>query len=565
MSLTRRPTPRTPVGRRVAARGFRDRFAGLTRQSLPREVVAGITLLAIAIPEQLATSRLAGVPAFLAMIAFIAGTLAFLALGANPIMSVGADSTIAPLFAVALAHLAATGSPIYIELVAMTAVVTGLLVAAIGLLRLGWMADLLSRPIITGFMGGIGLIIIVHQLPDALGIPGGGESLVGRLHVIASQLGQVHGWPLALALGTVLVMVIGDHVNARLPWALVAVVAAVVLTAALSLSHHGVAELGTVVAGAPVWRLRWLSLHQWGQVVTIALTLMVVVISQSAMTSRVSSEEIGAGEDLSRDFVGVGAANVAAGLLGSFPVDASPPRTLVVGMAGGRTRLAGLVAGLGMLVLTPFAAFAHVIPLPVLAGVLFFIAGRLIKVRQLGAMWRAGRSELAVAVASALGVLLLGVELGLAIAVGLAILLRTWRSARPRMLELGRRAGTTSWEPLNRAGVEPVPGVLAVLFDESLYFANAGAFRLELHRLLGTDGPDRHVVVDAVAMSEIDYSALVMLADVVRDLAAGGNNLVVARANDAVRRQLTVAGPPLSALALYESVDDAVAAVAGAA
>ena len=564
MSWTRRPTPRTPVGRRVAARGIRDLFAGLTRKSLPREVAAGVTLLAIAIPEQLATSRLAGVPAFLAMIAFIAGTMAFLALGANPIMSVGADSTIAPLFAVALAHLAATGSPVYLELVAMTAVVTGLLVAAIGLLRLGWMADLLSRPIITGFMGGIGLIIIVHQLPDALGIPGGGASLGGRLHVIVTQLGQVRGWPLALSLGTVLVMVVGERLNARLPWALVAVVAAVVLTAALSLSHQGVAELGTVVAGAPVWRLRWLSLHQWGQVVTIALTLMVVVISQSAMTSRVSSEEIGAGEDLSRDFIGVGAANVAAGLLGSFPVDASPPRTLVVGLAGGRTRLAGLVAGLGMLVLAPFATFAHVIPLPVLAGVLFFIAGRLIKVRQLGAIWRAGRSELAVALASALGVLLLGVELGLAVAVGLAILARTWRSARPRMFELGRRAGTTSWEPLDRAGVEPVPGVLAVLFDESLYFANAGAFRLELHRLLGTDGPGRHVVVDAVAMAEIDYSALVMLADLVRDLAADGTDLVVARASDAVRHQLAEAGPPLAALALYESVDDAAAAVSGA-
>ncbi len=561
MSLTRRPTPRTPVGRRVATRGIRGLFAGLTRKTLPREVVAGITLLAIAIPEQLATSRLAGVPAFLAMIAFISGTVVFLTFGANPVMSVGADSTIAPLFAVALAHLATTGSPAYIELVAMTAVVTGVLVAAVGLLRLGWMADLLSRPIITGFMGGIGLIIMVHQLPDALGIPGGGESLGGRLHVIFSQLGQVQGWPLALSLGTLLVMVLGERLNARLPWALVAVVVAVVLTAVLSLSHHGVAELGTVVSGPPVWRLRWLSLHQWGQVVTIALTLMVVVISQSAMTSRISSEEIGAGEDLSRDFVGVGAANVAAGLLGAFPVDASPPRTLVVAMAGGRTRMAGLVAGIGMLILTPFAALAHMIPLPVLAGVLFFVAGRLIKVRQLGAMWRAGWGELAVAVASALGVLLLGVELGLGIAVGLAILLRTWRSARPRMVELGRRAGTTSWEPLDRAGVEPVPGVLAVLFDETLYFANAGAFRLELHHLLGADGPGRHVVLDAVAMSEIDYSALVMLADVVRDLATDGVGLVVARANDGVRHQLTEAGPPLSALQLYESVDEAAAAV----
>ncbi len=557
MSLTRRPTPRTPVGRRVAARGLRDLFSGVSRATLPREVVAGITLLAIAIPEQLATSRLAGVPAFLAMIAFIAGTLAFVALGSNPIMSVGADSTIAPLFAVALGHLAATGSPAYLELVATAAVLTGILVGVVGLLRLGWMADLLSRPIITGFMGGIGLIIMVHQLPDALGVPGGGASLFGRLHVIATQLSQVHAWPLALAVGTIIVMVVGERVNPRLPWALAAVVGAIVLTAALSLSHHGVAELGTVVAGTPVWRLRWLTLSQWGSVVTIALTLAVVVISQSAMTSRVSSDEIGAGEDLSRDFVGVGASNVLAGLLGSFPVDASPPRTMVVALAGGRTRMVGLVAGLGMLILTPFASYAHLIPLPVLAGVLFFVAGRLIKVRQLGAIARAGRGELAVAIASALGVLLLGVELGLAVAVGLAIVLRTWRSARPRMIELGRREGTTSWEPLGREGVAAVAGVVVALFDETLYFANAGVFRIELHRLLAAHPESHHVVLDAVAMSEIDYTALVTLADVVRDLTAEGTSLVIARANDAVRHQLSAAGGPLAALTLYESVDAA--------
>lgn len=521
-------------------------------------MLAGITLLAIAIPEQLATSQLAGVPAFLAMIAFIAATLAFTLVGSNPIVSVGADSTIAPLFAVAMAHLAVTGSAQYLTLVATTAIVTGLLVAAVGLLRLGWMADFLSAPIITGFMAGIGVIIVVHQLPKALGVAGGGETVGGRLGAVGGQLSHVQGWPVALALGTVVLMVIGERVNPRWPTALVAVVAATALTAALALAHHGVGELGSVIAGAPTWRLRWLSVHQWGAVVTTSLTLAIVVISQSAMTSRVSADEIGVAEDLNRDFVGVGAANVVAGLLGTFPVDASPARTTVTRLAGGRTRLPGLVAALAALALSPLAFYAHQIPLAVLAGVLFFIAARLIKVRQFRAIWRSSRAEFTVAMVSAVGVIVLGVELGLAIAVALAILLRTWHSARARLTELGRRRGTTSWEPIDHHAVAHVDHVLAVFFGEALYFANAGVFRRELHDLLAKNPTTKHVVIDAVAMADIDYTGLQALSEIVADLDAEGVEVLVARANDSVRRRLRSAlDTRVSELALFDSVDAA--------
>ena len=167
---------RVPVGGRRPARGWRETFLGVTHVNAGAQVLAGVTLLAIAIPEQLATSRLAGVPAYTAMIAFIVATLVFVVAGSNPIMSVGADSTIAPLFAAVLLRLAPMSSTLYLELVAMTAVITGLVVMAVGLLRLGWIADFLSLPIVTGFLCGIGVIIIVHQLPSALGVPSGGTT-----------------------------------------------------------------------------------------------------------------------------------------------------------------------------------------------------------------------------------------------------------------------------------------------------------------------------------------------------------------------------------------------------
>src|SRR5579872_4778215 len=173
--------PRVKVSERVPARGLGQMLVGLTRANMAGEILAGVTLLAIAIPEQLATSQLAGVPAFTALIAFIAAGAAFLVLGSNPILSVGADSTIAPLFAVALVRLAAPSSSSYLSLLAATAVVTGVLVAAVGALRLGWLADFLSLPIVGGFMAGIGVIIVVHQLPRVFGVASGGESVASRL------------------------------------------------------------------------------------------------------------------------------------------------------------------------------------------------------------------------------------------------------------------------------------------------------------------------------------------------------------------------------------------------
>src|SRR6202142_1533512 len=215
-------TERTPIAQRRVLDGLNHIFAGLTRKNFPGQFLAGVTLLAIAIPEQLATSQLAGVPAFTAMIAFIAASLVFFFIGSNPIVSVGADSTIAPLFAVALLRLAPASSAEYMELVAATAVVAGLIIMTIGLLKLGWLAEFLSLPIVVGFLGGIGVIIITHQLPRVLGVPSGGESFVQRIAWISHQFANVSGWSVAIALGTLTFMVVGEKFNAKLPWALVA-------------------------------------------------------------------------------------------------------------------------------------------------------------------------------------------------------------------------------------------------------------------------------------------------------------------------------------------------------
>ena len=558
-------TNRTPIAQRRDTRGLNQIFAGLTRANFPGQFLAGITLLAIAIPEQLATSQLAGVPAFTAMIAFITASLVFFVIGSNPIVSVGADSTIAPLFAVALLRLAPASSPEYMELVAATAVVAGIIVMGIGLLKLGWLADFLSLPIVAGFMAGIGVIIIIHQLPRVLGVPSGGESFISRLQWISHQFGHVSTWSIIIAVGTLVVMVVGEKINAKLPWALAAVLAATILTAVGSLASRGVEQLGTVNAGLPTWRLHWLSGSQWGVVCTTALTLVVVILSQSAATCRTTADDLAIADNISRDFVGIGLANVACGLVGAFPVNASPARTTVTKLAGGRTKLVLLVAGVGALVLSPFAKFAHMIPLAALAGVLLFVGGRLIKVAQFRKILASSRWEFALALISALGVIFIGVEQGLGIAVGLAILDQTWRSARPRMVELGRRTGTTSWEPKEEEGVERVDHILALLFGEELFFANAGIFRREIHDVLTKVPETQHVIVDAVAIADIDYTGVIALSQVVADLSEDKISFSFSRANDTVKERLKKStNAAIKSIALYDSTDDAAVAAEAA-
>jgi SulP family sulfate permease len=528
-------------------------------------MLAGVTLLAIAIPEQLATSQLAGVPAFVAMIAFITATLVFVVFGSNPIVSVGADSTIAPLFAVVLVRFAPVSTPLYMELVAATAVITGIAVLAVGLFRLGWIADFLSVPIVTGFLCGIGVIIIVHQLPSALGIASGGTSIVQRLHTDFSQLAHVSAWSIAIALGTLAVLVVGEKVNARVPWALGAIAVAIVLAVAFNLVHHGVTELGSVHVGPPEWHLRWLTTGQWGVVLTTSVTLVIVILSQTAATSRTAADELGVDANLSRDFVGVGLANVAAGLVGAFPVDASPARTTVSRLAGGSTKLVGLTAAVIAIALSPLGSYAHTIPLAALAGVLVFIGARLIKVGVMARVWRSSRTEFLFALISALGVVFVGVEQGIAIAVGLAILDQTWRSARPHMIVLGRREGTTSWEPLSDDGVAIVDHTLVVFFDNDLFFANAGIFRREVHDVFAKYPATRHFVIDGAAMAEIDFTGMTILSQVVGDFQKDGITLSFARVNERVKAELAKSfDPAIRALSTYGSVDAAVVALSPA-
>ena len=266
--------------------GYKSSFAGA-------DALAAVTLLAIAVPEQLATSRLAGMPPISAFYAFIAGTVLFAILGSNPQMSVGADSTIAPLFAVGIAHLASTDSARYVDLVGILAVTVGVIVALVGLLRLGWIANFLSAPIITGFLGGVAVIIVVHQLPDLLGLSSISGSTLHRLRVVAERLDQTNSWALAIGVVTFVVVAAARRVDRKLPGALVALIGSTIVVGVLGLHSHGVAVLGSFAHGAPRFGLVVLSWSALGSVVPVAAVVALVVLSQSAATTRAFADQGG--------------------------------------------------------------------------------------------------------------------------------------------------------------------------------------------------------------------------------------------------------------------------------
>ena len=383
----------------------------------------------------------------------------------------------------------------------------GLMVMLVSILRLGWIAEFLSTPIVTGFLSGVAVIIIIHQLPDLLGLPPGTGSNAHRFGAVLTNLGEVNGWTLAIGLGVLVVMFACARVSRRIPGGLIGLVGSTALVAALDLQAHGVAVLGTVHSGAPHIGLTGLSWSTLGSLAPLAAVVALVVVTQTAATTRAFAEQGGYDVDAGRDFFGVGAGSVVAGLVGSFPVDASPPRTGAVVTAGGRSQAGALGAALVIVLLIPFANVLEDVPLTTLAAVLIYVAIRLFKPADLRAIARFDPFEFGLTAVTLLAVVFIGVEQGIGVAVGLAILDRIRLSARPQLHVLGRLPGTTSWAPLSaEPAAAELPGVLVVLFATPLWYANAVHFRDEVVGAMGRKPGTRILVLDALGMSDVDFT-----------------------------------------------------------
>ena len=539
-------------------------FAGWRIGDLGVDAVAGVTLAAIAIPEQMATARLAGFEAQIGFLALIAGAVGFAAFGASRLLSVGADSTIAPIFAGALALLATSGSPHYAADAALLALGVGVILAFAGVFRLGFVADLLSIPVTTGFLVGIAGHIVVSQAPGLLGLQAPQGVLVAQVAALAAGLGATNFASLAIGLGVLAIMLASERVNPRLPGALIGLGLATALVVALGLESRGVSTLGAMAGATPKFALPDVALNDFLQIAPLALIVAIVVMVQTAATTRSFVSDPARGPDVNRDFVGLGAANLLAGLIGAFPVDASPPRTAVVSETGGVSQLGALVCAALALALSAFGAglIAHV-PHAALAGVLLFVAQRIVRVSTILDVWRRSGAEFALIVATMLAILVLPIQQGVAIGIILSLMHGVWTTTRARTVEFERIPGTSIWWPksaLERG--ETVPGVRVVALQAPLSFLNAYEFQQAIQAL--PESGIRLIVIEANAIVEIDYTGAKILGEVVERLRAAGVDVAFARL-ESVRAQQSFARQGLETLVgrdhLFHSVEEAVAAL----
>ena len=497
---------------------------------LTSDLIAGLTLAAIAIPEQMATARLGGFEPQIGFFAFMAGSVGFAMLGSNRFLSCGADSTITPIFAGGLAALAAAGSPDYAAHAIALALLVGAMLMASGIFRLGGIANLLSVPVTVGFLAGISVHILVSQLPGVLGIASPTGPTLDRIGVIATHLGQANLTTICIGFGVLAAVLISETISAKIPGALIGLVAATLAVIAAGLEARGVKVVGTVPASLPAPTFPDMAPEQWVRLVPLAFVIAVVVMVQTAATTRSFPSDPDKPADVDRDFLGAGAGSILAGIFGAFPVNASPPRTGIVAETGGKSQVAGLAAAAIVLALLAFGTgLLKRVPDAALGGILLFVALRIIRVKQIATIYRQSPAEFLLILATSALIIVLPIQQGAALAIILSLLHGIWSTTRAKLVHFDRVPGTTIWWPATpHTDGERVEGVAVVGLQAPLSFLNAPGFRSEVGGVVTTSKP-KLVVIEASGMVEIDFTAAQVLLDIFRDCHEQQVTVAVAR------------------------------------
>jgi high affinity sulfate transporter 1 len=500
--------------------------------------VAGLTLAALAIPEVLGYAKIAGMPVVTGLYTMLVPLVLFAVVGSSRHLVVGADSATAAMLAAGLGGLAVAGSSRYVALAGTVALLAGGLLILARIVRLGFLANFLSRTVLVGFLTGVGVQVAIGQLPDMLGVHVAGGNMIAKLASLVRALPRVHPLTCVVSLA-VIVVVLGLRMLARrIPGALIVVVVAIVVSRVTDLAGHGIAILGDVPSGLPRLGVPALAWSDLVAVLPIAASMFVVILAQSSATSRAYASRYGEVVDDDLDLVGLGAANVAAAFTGAFVVNGSPTKTEIVDSAGGRSQWSQLVTGgvvLSALFLTGPLAY---LPLCVLAAVVFLIGAELVNIAGMRRIVAVRGSEFTVALVTATAVVVLGVEQGIVVAVVASIVDHLRHSYNPHSTVL-RKSPEGHWRPVPvAAGERTVAGLVIYRFGSSLYFANAYRVPADVALLTGQGEHVGWFCLDAAAIGDVDYSAAAVLSRVQSQLAASGTRLVLANVIDPVRTQL---------------------------
>jgi high affinity sulfate transporter 1 len=512
---------------------------------LRSDLVAGIVLCTLLVPQGMAYAELAGLPPITGLYTSILCLIGYAVFGPSRILVLGPDSSLGPMIAATiLPILGSNGNPEQaIALASILALIVGAIMIIAGIAKLGFVADLLSKPTQIGYMNGLALTILIGQLPKLFGFSTDANGLINEaiafVHGVTS--GEAVGAAAAIGLLSLGLILVLERWLPRIPGVLVAVIVAIIAASVFNLASHGVSLVGTLPKGFPPLTVPKIgSLSDLPLLVAGGLGISLVALTDTISTASAFAARTGQEVDGNGEMIGIGVANVAAGFFQGFAVSTSGSRTAVAEQAGAKTQITGLVgAALIVLMLVFVPGLLQNLPQPTLAAVVIAASLSLADIPGTVRLWRQRRVEFLLSITAFLGVALLGVLAGIAVAVGLSILNVFRRAWWPYQTTLGRVPGLAGQHDRHQyPDAEGMPGLVIFRFDAPLIFANSRTFRDQIRRFAATEPKPRWIIIAAEPMTDIDTTAADMLVELDEELNADGIFLVFAELKDPVRKKL---------------------------
>ena len=508
------------------------------RPWLRPDIVAGVVLAAILVPQGMAYAELAGLPPVTGLYTTIGCLAGYALFGPSRILVLGPDSSVSPMIFAAIMPLLASGGDVHraIALAGMLAVIVALIEIGLGLFRLGFVADLLSNEVQVGYMNGLALVIIAGQLPKLFGFSTDASGFGPEVKAFVLNLDHTVGASLAVGLGVLAVLLVLPRFTRVLPAVLVAIVGATIVSAVFDLHAHGVPTVGTLPRGIPRPAFPWTKLADVGPLMVAAMGITLVSLADTIATSSSFGARRGDETNPNQEMIGIGAANLGAGFLQGFAVSTSGSRTAVVEQAGAKSQLASVVgAGTVVVLLLFFNSLLKDLPQSALAAVLIGAALSLLDLPELVRYAQVRKSALALSVVASLGVVVLGVLQGIVIAVVLAVLLYFQRGWQPHGAVLGLVDDLGGWHNTTRyPSARELPGIVVYRWEAPLFFANCAGFRTQIRALVRERNP-AWVVLQCEAITDIDVSAAKMLEQLDRELNDRGVHMAFVEMRDRLR------------------------------
>jgi high affinity sulfate transporter 1 len=511
---------------------------------LPRDLVAGLVLSSLLVPQGMAYAELAGLPAITGLYTSILCLAGYALVGPSPILVLGPDSSLGPMIAAVVLPIAGSGGDPHraIALASMLGLLVGAITSLGAIARLGFVADLLSKPTMIGYMNGLALTILIGQLPKLFGFSTDATGVLAEARAFVRGVADGKAVAAALAVGVLAlaVMIVVGRIWPRVPSVLAAVVLSIAAAYAFDLEGRGVDLVGALPQGFPPLTVPDVGASDIPLLVGGAFGIALVSLADTIATASAFAGRAGEDVDGNREMLGIGAANIAAGMFQGFPVSTSGSRTAVAEQAGAKTQVTGLVgAGAIVVMLVAVPGLLRDLPQPTLAAVVIVASLSLADIPGVVRLWRQRRIEAGLSIAAFLGVALLGVLPGIVIAVALSVANVFRRAWWPYQTQLGRVAGLPGYHDVRSyPDAEVVPGVVVFRFDAPLFFANARTFRDQVGRLAAADPAPEWIVVAAEPITDVDTTASDMLATLDESLNARNISLVFAEMKDPVREKI---------------------------